>query len=101
MIHECSVLLVNNLLIAYCPFLLAHEIVTKTPILLVSVVITYLVMNCFISVYTVTVDTILICYCEEKLGGVLHTAATDFAKESIESIDSIDDSTQIEVHSFI
>ena len=71
--------------------------ISKTPILIISVLITYLVMNCFISVYTVAVDTILLCYCEEKRFGGYQSAITDFAKKSIENLDSVDsvDSTEV------
>ena len=47
-------------------------------------------MDCFISVYAVTVDTILLCYCEEKQFGLSKNSLTDFAKKSIENLDSVD-----------
>ena len=94
-----SVVLICNILITFCPFLIVHEIIARTPILIVIMIITYCVMSCFVSVYTVTVDTILLCYCEEKQYGGLQTTVTDFAKQSIDSIDSIDNETTILVQS--
>jgi hypothetical protein len=38
----------------------------KTPTLTVIFVISYVIMNAFTSVFGVTIDTLLLCYCEEN-----------------------------------
>ena len=38
----------------------------KAPTLTVIFVISYVIMNAFTSVFGVTIDTLLLCYCEEN-----------------------------------
>ena len=54
----------------------------KAPTLTVIFVISYVIMNAFTSVFGVTIDTLLLCYCEENEynGGQLQSKSASSGK---------------------
>ena len=89
-----SVVMISNVLLTAFPSLLIHPIIAKTPILIFIFLLSFIIMNAFTSIYSTAIDTLLLCYCEER-EYTAHKEVTfeEFARKSVEDVKS-----NIEIH---
>ena len=89
-----SVVMISNYLLTAFPTLLIHPIIAKTPILAVIFLLSFIIMSAFTSIYSTAIDTLLLCYCEER-EYIAHKEVTfeEFTRKSVEDVKS-----NIEIH---
>ena len=52
-------------MIMNCPDWLSHPVISVVSPVLVSLCLSYIISSIFIEVFVITVDTIMLCYCED------------------------------------
>lgn len=69
------------------PQLILQPIAARTPILVVVFALSYIIVNAFTAVYTTAIDTLLLCYCEEKeYSKNIKHSFEEFARKSVEDV---------------
>lgn len=61
-----SSVLVVILMIYKCPSFLSHPILTPYAPAAIAFVLSYIISSTFIQVFIITMDTVMLCYCEDK-----------------------------------
>ena len=49
-----------------CPSFLVHPIITPIGPAVVAFILSYIISSIFVQIYIITLDTVMLCYCEDK-----------------------------------
>lgn len=60
-----STIVFVDFMIMYCPDWLSHPVISDGIPVVVSLCLSYIISSIFIEVFVITVDTIMLCYCED------------------------------------
>lgn len=60
-----STALFVGFMIMYCPDWLSHPVISSVSPVVISLCLSYIIISIFIEVFVITVDTVMLCYCED------------------------------------